>query len=125
MREQRPHFRWKNYRLCFCIGGTIIATWPETYSARQIADRKTDSVARKLSDIEFIGNVRRIGGKLPTSQADIRRLVQLLRSALLIVEQGPRVRSAYRQRVRLEDWLAGKPIRRRMPKAPLWVDGRV
>jgi hypothetical protein len=48
-------------------------------------------------------------GDLPATQADIRRLVTMLRATLLWEENGPRYQSAYRQRERLDLWLAGLP----------------
>jgi hypothetical protein len=114
-RSPRAHFRWKRNRLSFCIGGSVIAAWPHNDSPFTVKSLST----RTMSDIEFLARVLCGDNWLPTSDRDTRRLVRLLRDALLRAEQGTRYLSALRQRERLDLWLAGLPQKPRRKKRKL------
>jgi hypothetical protein len=92
------HFRWKwtgkgekiKHCLTLCYGGTVIAAWP-------------------TSDPDYMRAlvVTRMMGKLgyphlSSDQRKVRSMMLRLQAALLAAEDGPRHRSAYRQRVKVD-----------------------
>lgn len=110
-RSPQPHFRFKGKyvkRLSFCIGGSVIAAWPSQVHPFDNPLCTKGRADTQLSNIHFLERVFS-KGDLPTTQADTRRLVTMLRAMLLWAEYGSRYRSAYRQRERLDLWLAGLP----------------
>jgi hypothetical protein len=124
-RSPRAHFRFKGKyakRLSFCIGGTVIAAWPAKDNPFTGRLCNTGTHAKQMSNMNFLERVF-LKGDLPTTQADTRRLVTLLRATLLWEENGPRYRSAYRQRERLDLFLAGlpQPPRRKKRKVELSI----
>jgi hypothetical protein len=126
-RSPQAHFRFKGKytkRLSFCIGGTVIAAWPAKDnpfdSGSGLCTKGTH--AKKVSTMQFLDRVF-LQYELPTTQADTRRLATMLRATLLWHENGPRYRSLYRQRERLDLWLAGlpQPPRRKKRKLELSI----
>lgn len=92
-RSSRPpvlHFIWKGYRLTLCLGGTVIAAWPQG---------DADGRALGLVQTKMIGEHIE---PLSRDQRKIRSLALRLREALVKAEDGPRRKSAYRQRVRID-----------------------
>lgn len=94
---QTAHFRWKvsgkGSRLYFCLGGQTVAAWPAKDDGAILATVKT-----KMASGHF--------PLLSRDQRKIKRLALLLHKALLKAETGPRQRTIFKQRMRLEKWLA-------------------
>jgi hypothetical protein len=93
--RRRPrvlHFRWKKFRLTLCLGGTAIAAWPGADE-----DDMRALVQTKMIDGHY--------DKLSHDQRKIRSMALRLRAALVKAEEGPRRKSATRQRKRLDYFL--------------------
>lgn len=112
-RKRQPHFRWRGERLYFCIGGDTIAAWPMQDTFWKTVPRSNGKknweagLRRWESEFNFLVEIV-VGGRVPKSQADIRRMAILLRKALVRAEEGPRAKSATRQRKKLDGWLYGR-----------------
>ncbi|HEX3740109.1 MAG TPA: hypothetical protein VHV29_10325 [Terriglobales bacterium] len=93
---QTPHFRLKQGRLYFCLGGQTIAAWPAKGKEMYLV-----LIQAKMFLSNEPGDFR-----LSRDQRKIRRLAVMLDKALLKAEDGPRHRTIFKQRLRLEKWLA-------------------
>lgn len=89
-RERKLHFRWKRFRLTLCLGGTVIAAWPGADDGWALALLKT-----KMMMGEHIE-------PLSGDSRKIRSMALRLREALVKAEEGPRRKSAQRQRARID-----------------------
>ena len=125
-RPRRPHFAWRGLRLYFCIGGDRVAAvhrekllppypevtdnefaqWPLTKQRKYIR-----AMSKVISDWDFLLSFWKDKLVVPTSRRATRRLAILMRKALLRAEEGNRTKSAYRQRLKLDRWLYGSPLR--------------
>lgn len=92
--RRKLHFRWKKFRLSLCVGGTVIAAWPSSVDGAMLALIQTKMMG-KQNQYPF----------LSSNQKHVRSMMLKLRDALLRAEDGPRHRTVYRQRVRLDKLL--------------------
>jgi hypothetical protein len=83
------HFRWKKSRLSLCLGGLVIAAWPAS----------DEDCIRHLVETKVIKDHWDI---LSQDQRKVRGMALRLRAALVKAEDGPRAKSAHRQRVRVD-----------------------
>jgi ribosomal protein L40E len=95
LRGPRPrvlHFIWKgSQRLTLALGGKVIAAWPQSDKGMIDALLDTKMIKRPVTNINLSWN-----------QAHVRSMALRLRAVLLKAEDGPRHKSAQRQRMRID-----------------------
>jgi hypothetical protein len=89
-RERKLHFVWKKgSRLTLCLGGTAVAAWPGADDGYALALVQTKMVGEHIEP-------------LSSDQGKVRAMALRLREALMSAEEGPRRKSAHRQRARVD-----------------------